>query len=101
MINIFSLLLRILYNEMFKFCMEIYEKNHLKDKSDSELKELANANYQRLADMFKEFMQMNWLDIFFITTTKKAENTKSLLFLYSSVNYPSFASDSSTWSIRA
>ena len=62
-INIFSLLLRILYNEMFKFCMEIYEKNHLKDKSDSELKELANANYQRLVDMFKEFMQMNWLDI--------------------------------------
>lgn len=62
-INIFSLLMRILYNEMYKFCMEIYERNHLKDKSDSELKELAETNYQRLADIFREFMQTNWLDV--------------------------------------
>lgn len=62
-INIFSLLMRILYNEMYKFCMEIFERNHLKDKSDSELKELAETNYQRLADIFREFMQTNWLDV--------------------------------------
>lgn len=62
-INIFSLLMRLLYNEMYKFCMEIYERNHLKDKSDSELKELAETNYQRLADIFRSFMQVNWLDV--------------------------------------
>ena len=43
--------------------MEIYERNHLKDKSDSELKELAETNYQRLADIFRSFMQVNWLDV--------------------------------------
>lgn len=62
-INIFSLLMRILYNEMYKFCMEIYEKNHLKDKSETELHDLAETNYQRLADIFREFMQTNWLDV--------------------------------------
>ena len=55
--------MRLLYNEMYKFCMEIYERNHLKDKSDSELKELAETNYQRLADIFRSFMQVNWLDV--------------------------------------
>ena len=62
-ISIFSLLMRILYNEMYKFCMEIYERNHLKDKSDAELQDLAEVNYQRLADIFREFMQTNWLDV--------------------------------------
>ncbi len=62
-VNIFSLLIRLLYNEMYKFCMEIYERNHLKDKSDSELKELSETNYQRLADIFREFMQINWIDV--------------------------------------
>ena len=62
-INIFSLLIRLLYNEMHKFCMEIYEHNHLKDKSDSELSKLADINYQRLADIFREFMQINWIDV--------------------------------------
>ena len=62
-INIFTLLMRLLYNEMYKFCMEIYEKNHLKDKSDSELKELSETNYQRLADIFRSFMQTNWLEV--------------------------------------
>jgi len=62
-INIFTLLMRLLYNEMYKFCMEIYECNHLNDKSDSELKELSEINYQRLADIFRSFMQVNWLDV--------------------------------------
>lgn len=62
-INIFTLLMRLLYNEMYKFCMEIYECNHLNDKSDSELKELSETNYQRLADIFRSFMQTNWLEV--------------------------------------
>lgn len=62
-INIFSLLIRLLYNKLFKFVMEIYERNHLKDRSDSELNELAELDYQRLSDIFKEFMQINWLEI--------------------------------------
>lgn len=62
-INIFSLLIRLLYNEMYKFCMEIYEKNHLKDKSDSELREFSDLNYMRIADIFREFIQTNWLEI--------------------------------------
>lgn len=62
-INIFSLLIRLIYNEMYKFCMEIYERNHLKDKSDSELNELSETNYLRLADIFREFMQTNWIDV--------------------------------------
>jgi hypothetical protein len=61
--SVFSLLMRLLYNEMFKFCMEIYERNHLKDKSDSDLQELSDINYERLADVFREFMQTNWIDI--------------------------------------
>ena len=62
-INIFTLLIRLLYNEMFHFCMDIYEKNHLKDKTDNELKECSELNYLRLADIFREFMQTNWMDV--------------------------------------
>lgn len=62
-INVFSLLIRILYNEMYRFCMEIYERNHLKDRSDSELREFSAVNYMRLADIFREFMQTNWLEV--------------------------------------
>lgn len=59
-INVFSLMIQILYNKMYKFCMDIYEKNHLKDKTDIELKELASMDYIRLSDIFREFMQVNW-----------------------------------------
>ena len=59
-INIFSLMIQLLYDKMYKFCMDIYEMNHLKDKSDSELKELADMNYIRLTDIFREFMRINW-----------------------------------------
>ena len=59
-INVFSLMVQLLYNKMFKFLMDIYEKNHLKDKSDIELKELSDVDYMRLADIFREFVQMNW-----------------------------------------
>ena len=62
-INIFSLLIRLLYNTMFRFLMDIFEQNHLKDRSDSELKELAATNYMRLADIFREFMQTNWIEV--------------------------------------
>lgn len=61
--NIFSLLMRILYNEIYKFCMDIYECNHLNDKTDTELKELTEVNYERLGDIFRSFMCMNWIDI--------------------------------------
>lgn len=61
-INVFSLMVQLLYNKMYKFCMDIYEKNHLKDKSDSELKELAKMNYIRLSDIFREFMRVNWIE---------------------------------------
>lgn len=62
-VSIFQLLIRLLYNEMYKFCMEIYEQNHLKDKSDSELKEISELNHIRITDIFREFMQTNWLDV--------------------------------------
>ncbi len=84
-INIFSLLIRLLYNEMYKFCMDIYERNHLKDKSDSELNELSETNYQRLADIFREFMQTNWIDamgsydVLREVCAKEASFTKSLV----------------------
>lgn len=61
-VNVFSLMVQLLYNKMYKFCMDIYEKNHLKDKTDIELKELADMDYIRLSDIFREFMRVNWFD---------------------------------------
>lgn len=61
-VNVFSLMVQLLYNKIYKFCMDIYEKNHLKDKTDIELKELADMDYIRLSDIFREFMQVNWFD---------------------------------------
>lgn len=61
-VNVFSLMLQLLYNKMYKFCMDIYEKNHLKDKTDIELKELADMDYIRLSDIFREFMRVNWFE---------------------------------------
>lgn len=61
-INVFSLMVQLLYNKMYKFCMDIYEKNHLKDTTDIELKELADMDYIRLSDIFCEFMHVNWFE---------------------------------------
>ena len=54
-VNVFSLMVQLLYNKMYKFCMDIYEKNHLKDKTDIELKELADMDYIRLSDIFRKY----------------------------------------------
>lgn len=58
--SVFPMLMELVRSKMFGFAMTIYEKNHLFDKTDDELRVLAKLNYGRIADIFREFVSVNW-----------------------------------------
>lgn len=61
-VSIFPMLMELVRSRLFAFAMTIYEKNHLFDKTDEELHELAKINYGRISDIFREFVSINWYE---------------------------------------
>ena len=66
-VQITSVIFNMFCNEikdlMFGYMMDIYEKNHLADKSDQELRTLAHNHYEKLADLFKDYAASIWIPI--------------------------------------
>lgn len=60
---IFNLFTNELKGSMFGYLMDIYEKNHLANKSDSEMKAMAHDHYEKLADMFRDHAAAIWIPV--------------------------------------
>ena len=60
---IFNMFSKEIETSMFAYLMEIYEKNHLSDKTIDELKILSHNHYDKLADMFKDHAAAIWLPV--------------------------------------
>lgn len=58
---IFNMFTNELKSTMFGYLMDIYEKNHLAQKTEKELKEMAHDHYCKLADMFKDHAAAIWI----------------------------------------
>jgi len=61
-VSVFPMLMELVKARLFGFAMTIYERNHLFDKTDDELRTLAKLNYERIADIFREFVRINWYE---------------------------------------
>lgn len=59
-VAIFNLFTNEMKGLMLGYCMEIYEKNHLAQKTDEELRTLAHDHYEKLADLFKDQAATIW-----------------------------------------
>lgn len=60
---IFNLFTKEVETAMFAYLIEIYEKNHLSEKTTEELKILSHNHYDKLADMFKDHAAAIWLPV--------------------------------------
>lgn len=60
---IFNMFTNELKGSMFSYMIEIYERNHLASKTDSELKAMAHDHYEKLADMFKDHAASIWIPV--------------------------------------
>lgn len=60
---IFNMFTNELKGSMFSYMIEIYERNHLAGKTDSELKAMAHDHYEKLADMFKDHAASIWIPV--------------------------------------
>lgn len=59
-VAIFNLFTNEMKGLTLGYCMEIYEKNHLAQKTDEELRTLAHDHYGKLADLFKDQAASIW-----------------------------------------
>lgn len=60
---IFNMFIVEMKGSMFGYLMDIYEKNHLADKTESEMRALAHDNYEKLADMFRDHAAAIWIPV--------------------------------------
>lgn len=60
---IFNMFTNELKGSMFAYMIEIYEKNHLADKTDAEMKAMAHDHYDKLADLFRDHAAAIWIPV--------------------------------------